>query len=223
MKTTIIHLEDPTTQFLKNVYKDLPSEDIFLYDNNFGYNILDIINSIKKSDRIIFLGHGTPLFLIGWMRLFNHPDFIPALKEKEENIIYIWCHASTFAQRNGLGGFATGMFISELGEALYYKVPGTRKIIEDSNFKFANIIGELVKNETKTSDYLDILNLKYDDINEICSYNKSLFYFSKTKEIKNENNIKIQGLLRHNSSIRTRSEFNIQQARERKQYYTGQN
>lgn len=179
MKTAVIHLEDATTDFLKNIYNDLPSDNVFLYNDNSNYDPNEIINTIKISDRVILLGHGTPLFLIGWTKLFGHPDFISVLKEKQENAIYIWCHASSFTRKHGLGGFATGMFISELGEALYYQVPGTKKMINDSNFTFANIIGELVKNETKTSKYLSILKIKYEDKNEICSYNKRLFYFAK--------------------------------------------
>jgi hypothetical protein len=43
-------------------------------------------------------------------------DNVEALKGVDN--IYIWCHANKFFDEHNLTGFATGMFISEVGDAI---------------------------------------------------------------------------------------------------------
>jgi hypothetical protein len=145
MRTLVIHPRDPSTEFLKNVYKNLSDITLIRGDVSRG----EIICTLQEHDRIIMLGHGSEKGLLSAdvfdteSRYIIDDAMFPWLFGKEN--IFIWCHADLFAFFNHLNGFFTGMFISEMREAIRYKLKNaTIQSIEASNHLFASILGELI-------------------------------------------------------------------------------
>jgi len=169
MNTLVIHPKDITTDFLTEIYLNKNWDVI-----NTNVPPHQLKEQIQKYDRIIMLGHGIPQGLLGFGRLIIDTTFIPLLKEKINNV-YIWCNADQFVKANGLKGFATGMIISEVGEALYFGILPEKGEIEVSNKLFAEAIKnsiELVPNKMVNEVMYDYKHYN----NQIIEYNKSNIY-----------------------------------------------
>ena len=61
MNTLIIHPEDPSTSFLNIVYKDIPNKTLVTG----GISKQEVMELIKEHDRIMMMGHGSPVGLFG--------------------------------------------------------------------------------------------------------------------------------------------------------------
>lgn len=151
MKTLIIHPKDESTSFLDIVYKDVPNQTLITEGATKG----DVQRLIKEHDRIMMMGHGSPvgLFSVGMFHTTNgyiiDQQMVPLLKEKKDNV-FIWCNADKFVDFWKLKGFYSGMFISEVGEADYCGIPGTdQELIDESNFGFVNIISKHINENTE--------------------------------------------------------------------------
>lgn len=154
MKTLIIHPKDQSTTFLEIIYKNI--EDKTLITG--GVTKDEVIELIKTHDRVMMMGHGCPqgLFSIGQFK--SHPygliidhSMVEELKKKD-NSVFIWCNADQFVNRYSLKGFYTGMFISEVGEAVYCGLPGTgQSDVDESNFKFCDIAAKYINEDIKTA------------------------------------------------------------------------
>jgi hypothetical protein len=181
MKTLIIHPEDESTSFLDIVYK--PIEDKTVIKG--GVSKSEVQKLIREHDRVMMMGHGSPggLFSIG--RFDNCGGYIidqqmvPLLKEKD-NSVFIWCNADKFVNTFKLQGFYSGMFISEVGEAVYCGLPGTKQDeVDESNYGFCNIIAKYI-NEDKNVIHENVLN-EYGLIaeeNAVAFYNFNRLYKS---------------------------------------------
>jgi hypothetical protein len=131
MKTLVIHPQDPTTDFLKEIYRDK------------GYTVInhdpkgkELIQAIKSHGRIMMMGHGVPMGLIGHGRLIINSKHVYLLREKL--CVGIWCNADQFFNKYKLRGFFTGMFISEVMEAAHYGISITQEKVTYSNEYFAS-------------------------------------------------------------------------------------
>lgn len=161
MSTLIIHPKDITTDFLKPIYASIQDKTVV----NGVVSKTEIRELIKSHHRVIMLGHGTP---DGLMSVGQFPDddfhivddsLVELLRNKTDNL-YIWCHADQFGRRHGLDGFFTGMFISEVDEAIYYGFGDVSwDDINESNCRFSTIVGKYI------NDPLEIL---FDHL--ICDY-----------------------------------------------------
>jgi len=140
-KTLVIHPHDQSTHFLKPIYENIPNKTIIT-----GGLFVDEVNKlIYNHDQIIMLGHGSPkgLFGVNFKRSYViDEDQVDLLQDKE--CIFIWCHADQFVKQHGLKGFYSGMFVSEVGEALMYKLKGDKKLINESNNTFAFMLGSVI-------------------------------------------------------------------------------
>ncbi len=147
MRSLIIHPEDESTDFLKDIYSGLPDTTIITG----GLKKDEVHQLIREHDRIFMLGHGFPdgLFSVGQFpgagSLIIDRNTAPLLQDKEN--ICIWCYADEFVNRYQLNGFYTGMFISEVGEAGYYGIPTNQQEINYSNKLFAAIVKKNLDNE----------------------------------------------------------------------------
>jgi hypothetical protein len=141
MRTLIIHPHDKTTHFLKPIYDNIPNKTIIT-----GGLFVDEVNKlIYNHDQIIMLGHGSPkgLFGVNFKRSYViDEDQVDLLQDKE--CIFIWCHADQFVKEHNLKGFHSGMFISEVGEALIYKLKGDKQLVTESNNTFAFMLGSVI-------------------------------------------------------------------------------
>jgi hypothetical protein len=146
MKTLVIHPDDRSTDFLCPIYKPVKNKTVF----RGGVTKDQLKKYIRDHDRILLLGHGSPdgLFSVGQ---FNTEDayiidesMVESLRGKTN--VYIWCFASEFVKKHSLKGFSTGMFISEVGEALcydfWYLMDDLEHLIDESNFEFSQIVSK---------------------------------------------------------------------------------
>lgn len=150
MKTLIIHPRDSSTSFLDIVYS--PIEDKTIVTG--GISKKELNEMIQSHDRVMMMGHGSPfgLFSVGKFKdangyIIDHTT-VSLLKNKKHNV-FIWCNADKFVNEHKLKGFYSGMFISEVGEAMYCGLPGTpQEVVDESNYGFCNIIAKHINGDT---------------------------------------------------------------------------
>lgn len=138
MKTLVIHPDDRSTYFLKEICR---GKDWTINNDAYGSR-KKVIEQIKEHDRIIIMGHGHP------GGLFYSPinsELVYLLREKE--LITIWCHADQFVKKYGLKGFSTSMFISERNEGISYGINATQEQIDYSNNLFATELNKCIDDE----------------------------------------------------------------------------
>ena len=169
IKTLVIHIEDPSTDFLEDIYID-KYWDFIDYDY---FPEQDLKEIISRYDRIVMLGHGSPSGLFGNRGYIIDDSFGPLLKTKET--VCIWCNADKFVERHGLKGFYTGMFISEVQEAKMCGIhTATQESIDYSNELFAELLGDLIFIE---DDILTEMKERYwVDNDEVVNYNNKRLY-----------------------------------------------
>lgn len=172
MRTLVIHPHDESTHFLKPIYENIPHKTVITG----GYNTDEVEDLISIHDRIIMLGHGSPnglfsvsQFVTSYGHIINF-DTVELLRNKE--CIFIWCHANQFVEKHNLKGLYSGMFVSEVGEALYCKLKGDKKLVNESNDTFAFMLGSVI-NQPLSEAYKQV---KKDygwlaERNEIAKYN----------------------------------------------------
>ena len=141
MNTLIVHPSDASTDFLSLSYSEHKPP---VLRGNCSKHVL--YETIRRSDRIIFMGHGTPQGLIGFNRLFINSRHIQLLRTKQCN--FIWCNAIEFAIKYKIQGFHTGMIISEVDEAYNLSIPCTKEWLEESNTLFAKALGASLFNKS---------------------------------------------------------------------------
>ena len=133
----VIHPTDESTAFMDHVYKGK------------GYDVLnsftgDLALILPHYSRVIMIGHGwvDGQFSVGQFRgdhLVINKRLAPYLKDK--NNTYIWCKAADFVKKHKLKGYSTGMFISELGEAVAFNIKSaTEKMVYNSNMLYAEVM-----------------------------------------------------------------------------------
>ncbi|MCK9542637.1 MAG: hypothetical protein M0R03_11480 [Novosphingobium sp.] len=177
MKTLVIHPKDPSTDFLKHIYKDLLNSEVtIISDYYFERDLIKL-----KFDRAIILGHGTPNGLIG---IYINP-LLPILK-KQLNNIYIWCHADEYVKKHKLTGMCTGMMVSELGEADIEGIKTTREELDHSNNLFAISIGKYINLPSK--ECLEKAKAEYESHDsELIKFNHlRMQYFNHFEDIVRE-------------------------------------
>lgn len=170
MRTLIIHPHDTSTHFLKPIYEDIPNKTVITG----GLFTAEVENLISMHDRIIMLGHGSPkgLFGINFNRSYVIDKDIVGLLENKE-CIFIWCHADQFVKEHNLKGLYSGMFVSEVVEALIYKLKGDKKLVNESNDAFAFMLGSII-NKMPLREVYEQVKKDYGWLaksNEIANYN----------------------------------------------------
>lgn len=180
MKTLVIHPKDPTTKFLKPIYKNIPNKTVI----RGGATREELREAIKTHDRVMMMGHGSPsgLFSVRQFPFFGFVidhTFVDLLSEKTDNV-FIWCNADQFVLKHELKGFFTGMFISEVHEAFYCNVsPVKEKDVIKSNNKFAKLLGEGFAKHDKLHKIYNNLKQEYGVLikkNNIADYNCKRLY-----------------------------------------------
>ena len=192
MKTLIVHPEDPTTNFLSQIYAPLPNKTVV----KGGTTKSELRSMIESNDRILMLGHGSPW---GLLSVGQFPDvgfyivdesMVSALKNKS-NSIYIWCHADKFVNKYGLSGFCTGMFISENREKNYYGFYNIEEyLIDQSNDQFVSVLSKYI-NEPLNVLYQKLLR-EYELIartNPIARFNIERLYLTRSAINKSPNKV----------------------------------
>lgn len=175
MTTLIIHPDDRSTDFLRDIYSHV--WDATVITKNISRERLHEL--IRSHDQIVMLGHGSPNGLfnvsgIGGSRTgYTIGGLeIPLLKDKQ--CVFIWCHADQYVRRHGLKGLSSGMFISEVGEARYCGVSGNQEQVDRSNEVFAQALGTALSKEGSYDEVLEQVTRKYEVLvpeNQVAQYN----------------------------------------------------
>jgi hypothetical protein len=99
---------------------------------------------------------------------------------KKDNSIFIWCNADQFVNFHKLKGFFSGMFISEVGEAYYCGLPGTKQDeVNESNFGFCNLLSECINEPQEVMYHTIKTNYgKIAEENSVALYNHNRLYLS---------------------------------------------
>lgn len=184
MSNLIIHPRDNSTTFLCEIYINIPNKTIITG----GVTKNELRELIKSHDRVIMLGHGSPWGLMSVGKFKYGGNYIvdltmvELLSVKKDNI-YIWCNADKFVLNNGLNGFFSGMFISEVEEAFYYNIWDIEwETIDESNNKFSEIVSRYI-NEPLAILYKNVIR-EYailSETNPIARFNLERLYFQEFK------------------------------------------
>lgn len=174
MKTLVIHPDDRSTDFLKQIYdgKGFTVETRHRYKN---YTKTEFTQQIKDHDRIIMMGHGFPG---GLFYSYIDRDVVYLLREKE--CVCIWCNADQFVNKYKLTGFYTGMFISEISEADWFKIKATQSDIDNSNEFFARLVGENLDNLIKLHS---VLKEQYKGESPVIKFNNDRLYYQDEESL----------------------------------------
>ena len=181
MTNLIIHPTDRSTDFLKPIYANITDAIIL----NGGATKDQVKELITRCDRVIMLGHGSPfgLFSIGQFMGSNgyiiDESMVDVLKHTE--CISIWCNADQFMNKHQLYGFYSGMFISEVGEAMYCGLPGMeQETVTTSNNYFAELLGEVIDEPLSIiyEHIMDNYRLITED-NPVALYNHNRLYLAE--------------------------------------------
>ena len=97
--TIVFHQTDPTTVMLDPIYEG-KGWDVYKGSEWSGpLDVEHIHELIKRHEKIVCLGHGTPRGLLSGI---IGEDEVPLLKDKK--IFSMWCYAATFWKKNGFQG-----------------------------------------------------------------------------------------------------------------------
>jgi hypothetical protein len=186
MKTLVIHPgNDHSTVFLKPIFEPLTDKTVITG----GVTKKQLRLNILTNDRILCLGHGSSsgLFSGGQFPDYYIIDYSMANCLRGKDNIFIWCNADKFVHRNRLHGFYSGMFISEVNEALYYDFPFTddlEQVIDESNYAFSSIVGRHI------DEPLDVLYKwvmkEYGELaetNPIAAFNFNRLYLTQPQPV----------------------------------------
>jgi hypothetical protein len=188
MKNLIVHPKDPTTSFLSQIYASLTNKTIV----RGGITKSELRELIESHDRVLMLGHGSPY---GLLNLGQFPDvglyiidesMVIPLRSKTGNV-FIWCYADQFVQRHGLSGLCTGMFISEVGEAIYYGFNNMDwDLINQSDEGFARIIAKYLNEPMETLYQKSVYEYElFARTNPIARFNLARLYLTCSGTNKN--------------------------------------
>lgn len=101
---------------------------------------------------------------------------------RKDNSIFIWCNADQFVRRYNLKGMYSGMFISEVAEASYFKIPTNQDTVDRSNNTFAQLLGERLMISDALEEIHTSVGQQYQllaETNDIARYNSERWYISK--------------------------------------------
>jgi hypothetical protein len=182
MKRLVIHPTDPSTDFLAPIYNRLPNVTLVTT----GYSRLEIMELIDEHDQVIMLGHGTPggLLNVSGFRagMYIVDSLVAEALAVKDNSIFIWCNARDFQVKHGLKGLSSGMFISEVAEASYFKILTDQDTVDRSNDTFAQLLGERLLVSDAIDEIHTSVGQQYQllaETNDIARYNSERWYISR--------------------------------------------
>ena len=191
MKTLIIHCQDSSTDFLKPIYANIKRKTVLT--KNVSRDVL--LASIRSHDTIIMLGHGSSSGLfnvsgIGKGMFAIGESMVEELRGKQ--IIAVWCNADKFIERHQLPALYSGMFISEVGEALYCGVQGDQAMVDESNNTFAALLGRMLGESTVDLKTIhSMVGESYEELGEsnaVAKYNSDRWFYDEGTTVRHDHN-----------------------------------
>ena len=182
-KLLIIHPDDRSTDFLRILYENIAACDRTVITGGISPNELDVL--IAGHDRVLMCGHGYKNGLLAMNKFETDQMYIinkrnvPLLKKSKSNV-FIWCFASDFVEQFNLQGFSTGMFISEVEEAVFCGLTNpipTQDEVDQSNELFCRILAKYLLQDISSEDLYRHVCQDYSELaetNTVAAYNLSL-------------------------------------------------
>lgn len=176
---TLIHANDPTTQFLSLLYEQ--RRDISMHITESSTNSA-VQRAIREADTVLMLGHGNQYGSFSvpdkdgiYRRFMVDGRYVQFLRDK--TCIGIWCYANLFAEQYYLHGLFSGMIISELQEAIDNGITTTKEEIDLDMVKFTQRLRDCIERYGLKDTPMRMKEL--DDVkSELTTFNYSnLYYF----------------------------------------------
>lgn len=164
----VIHPIDKSTEILTGLYNGLDGVKT-LDQGHSSHEIKHLLNHTPSSEIIMMLGHGSDKGLFSrtddTINIFDRIiiGHAHAYYLKKHRLIGIWCHANLFAEAEHLHGLFSGMFISEMDEAVKYGIETIQNEISVETEKFVKRLRYLLGNNTPLHEIPDLLR-KMDDV-----------------------------------------------------------
>lgn len=179
----VIHPKDKTTAMLSALYDGLEAKVI---DSNCTTKEMEhLLHHVSTQERIMLLGHGSEKGLFfrfddskdGFDKIIvGHPHAFH-LRRHGGNIVAVWCNADLFARAEGLHGLFSGMIVSEMSEALLYKVETTQEELDRENVKLAHRLRALLDERVPLSEIPHRM-LAMDDVHSpLTTFNYNSFFY----------------------------------------------
>ena len=178
MRTLFIHPTDPSTEFGEIIYEDYRNRDDVTIITGIRIPNTVIKEALRNHDRIVFIGHGTEYGMLDILanRYIITPNHLQFFRNKP--VICFWCNANIFAEKYDLNAFATGMFVSEIDEAIQYNLPADQNLIDESNIMFNKIMSRCVFDDPR--DIRTIIERGYrSETNPIIRFNRQCMGFDE--------------------------------------------
>lgn len=182
MSMTVIFSDfgDTDTQVLTALWKDAPEVNLV----HITRNTRSVANKVKSAlvaekDTLLICGHGSPGGLLS-------PNYCIVLGEDDvryiraRRVIGIWCHAAQFAERVGLKGFFSSMFISNINEAFREKCyRSSPETITREEILFCERVNRLMLDDIPQERWVNTLCSQADLRIDVVKFNyNGLRYFS---------------------------------------------
>lgn len=179
------NMGDVDTAVLKNLWNAMPEAKV-VEITKFTLDARQKVDEAiaQETDLLVMCGHGTPEGLI-------NPNFVDRERYlidrhnknliKADRIVGIWCHAKQFAERYGLRGFFSSMFISNLSEAYYNHIYNTdSETITYNEHMFCLFVNFLLRTRMPQERWINILNQCVDFNDPVIKFNyNGLAYFKE--------------------------------------------
>ena len=184
------NMGDVDTAVLRHLWNGMPDAKI-VEIGKFTRNARRMVDEAieQETEMLVMCGHGTPEGLINP----NFTDYDRYLidrrnkdKIKAKSIVGIWCHARDFAERYGVRGFWSSMFISNLMEAHYNHIYNTDQgTITHDETMFCLFTNYLIRNNVPQENWIDVLCKCVDFNDPVIKFNYSgLVYYAEAPKPK---------------------------------------
>lgn len=184
------NMGDTDTAVLRNLWNGMPDVKV-IEIGKFTRNARRMVDEAiaQETEMLVMCGHGTPKGLINP----NFTDFDRYLVDRRnkdliraKSIVGIWCHARDFAERYGVRGFWSSMFISNLMEAHYNHIYNTDSgTITHDETMFCLFTNYLIRNNVPQENWIDVLCKCVDFNDPVIRFNYSgLVYYAEAPKPK---------------------------------------
>lgn len=184
------NMGDTDTAVLRNLWNGMPDVKV-VEIGKFTRNARRMVDEAiaQETEMLVMCGHGTPEGLINP----NFTDYDRYLVDsrnknliKAKSIVGIWCHARDFAERYGVRGFWSSMFISNLMEAHYNHIYNTDSgTITHDETMFCLFTNYLIRNNVPQENWIDVLCKCVDFNDPVIRFNYSgLVYYAEAPKPK---------------------------------------
>lgn len=184
------NMGDNDTAVLRNLWNGMPDVKV-VEIGKFTRNARRMVDEAiaQETEMLVMCGHGTPEGLIN-PNFTDYDRYLIDRRNKDliraKSIVGIWCHAKDFAERYGVRGFWSSMFISNLMEAhvngIYNTDSGT---ITHDETMFCLFTNYLIRNNVPQENWIDVLCKCVDFNDPVIRFNYSgLVYYAEAPKPK---------------------------------------